>query len=154
MTTKMKAGLVAVACLALAGAAQAAGNYTSAGCGLGTMLFQGKNGKVHLVLAATTNGSFGNQTFGISSDTLGCTSEGTVMNDRRAEAYAEVNLRDLSRDVARGGGESLSGLATLLGKNDAKARADFYKLAQANYEKLFPAEGTTAPRFLATLRTL
>ena len=36
------------------------------GCGLGTMVFDGKSGKVFKILGATTNGTSGNQTFGIT----------------------------------------------------------------------------------------
>ena len=155
MTIKMKGAALAAVCLGLAGAACAAtGNYSAAGCGLGSMLFQGKNGKVHLILAATTNGSFGSQTFGISSDTLGCSSEGVVKAGSRVEAYAEANLGDLSRDIARGGGETLAGLATLMGARDASSRALFYRKAQSQYERLFPAGGTTPSQFVAALRTL
>ena len=42
-----------------------------AGCGLGSMIIQ-ENTKVMQLLAATTNGSFGSQTFGISTGTSNC----------------------------------------------------------------------------------
>ena len=42
------------------------------GCGVGTMIFKGKSGLAPHVLAVTTNGTFGNQTFGMTSGTLGC----------------------------------------------------------------------------------
>jgi len=42
------------------------------GCGLGYMVFKGKDGLLSQTCAATTNGTFGNQTFGISTGTLEC----------------------------------------------------------------------------------
>ena len=59
--------------------AMARGNHPMAGCGLGYMLLSNKdNEKVTQVLGATTNGTFGTQTFGISSGTSGCTEDGAV----------------------------------------------------------------------------
>ena len=147
-----KGFMLVIAALAFASAARAANNYTAAGCGLGSILFKGKSGKVHLVLAATTNATFGNQTFGISSETLDCTSEGVVKNDKQLEVYAAVNFQRLSREMAQGGGEYLSGLSALMGcKTDAKKKA-FTKLAQAKYEKIFSAPTTDSTAMLANLK--
>jgi hypothetical protein len=54
------------------------------GCGLGTQLWEGNKGLIPKVLGATTNGSFGNQTFGITFQTIGCHSTGTVTADARS----------------------------------------------------------------------
>ena len=144
--------LLVLAAMAFASAAQAANNYTAAGCGLGSVLFKGKNGKVHLILAATTNGTFGNQTFGISSETLDCTAEGVVKNDKKLDVYAAVNFQRLSREMAQGGGEYVSGLSTLMGcKTDAQ-KAAFAKLAQTRYEKIFSSEKIDSTGMLANLK--
>jgi hypothetical protein len=145
--------LIAAVAMTFASSAFAASSYTSAGCGLGTMLFKGKSGKAQLILAATTNGTFGNQTFGISSETLECTSSGVVMNDKQAEVYASVNFQRLSREAAQGGGEYLDGLAELMGRTTPEQKARFAKLAQARYERVFPANGD-ARTMLAELKTL
>lgn len=42
------------------------------GCGLGAMIIKDDSTAVLLALQATTNGTSGNQTFGITSGTLGC----------------------------------------------------------------------------------
>ncbi len=148
----IKKGLLLVAVALVMAPAAMAASYTSAGCGLGSILFDNKNTKVHLILAATTNGSFGNQTFGISSDTLGCSSNGVVKNDKQTEVYAAVNLQKLSQEMAQGGGEYLTGLSKLMGVKDAQKQA-FFKLAQKNYEKLFPTPKTDARDRLAALRS-
>ncbi len=151
---KKNAILLVVCLLGLATAASAANNYTSAGCGFGAMIFKGKSGKVQLILAATTNGSFGSQTFGISSETLDCSADGVVKNDSRADVYAAVNFQNIQRDIAMGGGEFVDGLASLMGYQTAQQQRAFAKLAQANYERVFPKPGTDSTQMLAALRTL
>jgi len=149
-----KGCLLAVALMSLAGAASAAQSYSAAGCGLGSMIFKGKNAKVHLILAATTNGTFGNQTFGISSETLDCTADGVVKNEDKVNVYAAVNFQQLQREMAQGGGEYVSGLASLMGYQTPDQKVAFAKKAQANYVKLFPTATTTSDEMVAALRTL
>ncbi|HVE14843.1 MAG TPA: DUF3015 family protein [Elusimicrobiota bacterium] len=141
--------------LVLGSAAAHAAGHTSAGCGWGTMLFDGKNKKAHLILAATTNGTFGNQTFGISSETAGCTSDGSwVKADKKVEAYTAANFQRISTEMAQGGGEYLNGLSALLGAKDAAAQKAFAEKAQKNYEKIIPNEKTDAVAMLNNLRAV
>lgn len=149
----IKKGLLIILVLATGVSAGYAAEFTAAGCGLGTMLFEGKTKKAHLILAATTNGLFGNQTFGISSETLGCTSDGVVKADKKLDVYAEVNLQRLSKEMAQGGGEYLDNLAVLMGCKDAASRMAFAQLAQQKYETLFPSENTDSSSLLKSLRT-
>ena len=86
-----------------------------AGCGLGKQLFEGQTGLVPHIMAATTNGISGNQTFGLTSGTSGCDVDGVIMNDRAPEAFVEVNFDNLSQDMAQGNGQYLHSLATLMG---------------------------------------
>ncbi len=145
--------LFAAAMMGLAAVSQAASqNFTAAGCGLGSMLFHNNTGKAQLVLAATTNGIFGNQTFGISSETLGCTSNGVVMNDKQVEVYAAVNFQKLSQEMAQGGGEYLSGLSRLMGCKDKATKEAFFKLAQSRYEKILPSDITDSVAMVRNLR--
>src|SRR5450432_2687117 len=95
-----------------ASAARAQG-FGEAGCGLGSMVFK-DNGAVQ-ILAATTNGIFGNQTFAITSGTSNCAPGGVIKAQREQAAFAEVNFQDLKRNMASGGGEFLTSFATLLG---------------------------------------
>ena len=48
-----------------------AGSYGDAGCGFGSMIFGNQAGFMQ-VFAATTNGTSGSQTFGITTGTLNC----------------------------------------------------------------------------------
>ena len=136
----------------IAPAAFAKGNLPMAGCGLGYILF-GKNAtndKVLQVLAATTNGTFGNQTFGITSGTLGCTESGMVAKNKEAEMYAEINLRQLSYEIAVGRGEHLAAFSKVLGVKEANQPA-FFSLMKSNYSSLFPTANASSTDFLSRL---
>src|SRR5271169_4362483 len=99
--------------------ALAAGNHPMAGCGLGYLLLSNKdNEKVTQVLGATTNGTFGTQTFGISSGTSGCTEDGAVKVARATEVFADVNLASLRQEMSAGQGEYVNTFASLLGASD------------------------------------
>jgi hypothetical protein len=76
------------------------GNYGDAGCGLGSILFGAKPGFVQ-VFAATTNGTFGSQTFGITTGTSNCGGGGggtpTARNYVETNREAVANIADLSQ---------------------------------------------------------
>jgi hypothetical protein len=118
------------------------GWYGMAGCGLGSLIFGPVNTPGAQILAATTNATFGSQTFGITSGTSNCVSGGVVALDREQTAFAEVNFTDLKRDMASGGGQYLSAFATLLGCNDGTKPA-VARMMQSRYEALLPSERTT-----------
>ena len=95
------------------------------------------------ILGATTNGTFGSQTFGISSGTSGCTQDGAVKLVKAAEVYAEVNLDSLRREMAMGKGEYVETFASLLGATEAN-RPALLQLFQTEYASLFPSASTTS----------
>jgi hypothetical protein len=131
--------------------ALARGNHPMAGCGLGYMLLSNKdNEKVSQVLGATTNGTFGSQTFGITSGTSGCTEDGAIKWAKAAEVYAEVNLDSLRREMAAGQGEYVETFASLLGASEAN-RPAVLKLFQTEYASLFPTASTSSGDLLSTL---
>lgn len=121
------------------------------GCGLGTILFAGKSGVAMKVLAATTNGSYGNQTFGITSGTLGCQSDGVVSSRARLSMFMGTNSDRVARDMSVGHGESLNILADLMGVKE-QDKSLFFKTAQANFSTIFAADNQTAGQVLATLQ--
>ena len=123
------------------------------GCGAGTILWEGQSGVAPKVLAATTNGSFGNQTFGISSNTAGCSGEGTIASAERLNMYAGANIDGLQRDIALGEGESLATLAHLMGIQDADKPA-FYALAKSHFTEIFPTADVTAGQMLTSMSEL
>jgi hypothetical protein len=118
----MKKSLVALSLVLAAGTSFAAEENNIGSCGLGSMLFAGKSGIFPQILAVTTNGSFGNQTFGISSGTLGCTQNGMVTSNMKSAMFIDGNKLTLARDAAAGKGESLDALASVMGvKGEDKA---------------------------------
>lgn len=120
------------------------------GCGLGSTLFDGDSGTGSQVLAATTNGTSGNQTFGITSGTLGCEEGGVVQASAAVNMFAGNNLDALSRDMSVGQGASLASLAQLMGIK-AEDKATFFSAARTNYGKIFSADDITSGKMLDNL---
>lgn len=145
----MKRILFAAAAMAAmtAGSAYAA-NTNNVGCGLGTMVFEGQSGVAPQVLAVTTNGTSGNQTFGISFGTLGCTKNGVVDPPQAAAVYTASNIDNLARDAARGEGEALESLAEVIGIEE-QDKVAFFEASKANFTTIFASENTTAEDVLA-----
>src|SRR5690242_10142743 len=108
----MSKKLIAVAALALAPMIPAHAD-NDAGCGLGTQLMTGKSGIFSHLLATYTNGLLGNQTFGITSGTLGCNGNSQVTADADLTKFASTNLDQLAAEMAAGEGEALTSLASL-----------------------------------------
>src|SRR5262245_36738363 len=86
--------------------------YGPAGCGLGSLIFEPNSGFTQ-VFAATTNGTFGTQTFGITSGTSNCAGGGG--GSASAKAFVETNRVALAKDIARGQGETIDSLSRLAG---------------------------------------
>ena len=111
--------------------------YGTAGCGLGSMLLGNKPG-IMQIFAATTNGSFGSQTFGITFGTSNCTdSAGGVVS---VGAFVETNREVVAKDISRGQGETIATLATLGGCSDQFAVG---RSLQRNFGQIFPSSTVT-----------
>jgi hypothetical protein len=68
----------------------------------------------------------------------------------QALAFSKVDLERIKTDMAMGGGEHLTSLATLLGV-PAHNQQEFFALTKANFSTLFNSEQTTAEELLARL---
>jgi hypothetical protein len=104
------------------GSVLAANPDNGPGCGLGKLAWSDYKHQKNIapqVMMATTNGTFGSQTFGISFGTSGCTNDGQVM--------------------ARGQGEHLASLATMMGV-PVEHQPAFFSLAQDRYRTLMERE--------------
>ncbi|HVP28732.1 MAG TPA: DUF3015 family protein [Myxococcota bacterium] len=123
------------------------------GCGPGTQLWRGSKGIPPKVLGATTNGSTGLQTFGISFGTLGCNQGGTVTAEMRLRRFTDANLDALARDMAQGRGETLATFAHLYGVADAD-RPAFYGFAQRHFGELFSGDDASSRDVLVSLDRL
>ena len=138
----MKKLLVAVAVAAVVPAsAMAAGENNIGNCGWGSKLFDGQSGIAPQVLAVTTNGTFGNQTFAITSGTSGCTQDGAVKSNWKTALFIDGNKEMLARDMSVGSGETLDSLAHLMGV-ESQDRAAFNQVAKENLWKIFAADST------------
>ena len=111
-----------------------ADGYGTAGCGLGSIVFGSKPGIIQ-VLAATTNGTFGSQTFGISTGTSNC--KDTAPSVVSAKAFIQANREAVAKDIARGQGETITNLAALAGCNSDKAVG---AALQRDFKSIFPTE--------------
>ncbi len=109
------------------------GRYGAAGCGLGSMAFGDTPGAVQ-ILAATTNGLFGSQTFGITTGTSNC---GPGLVAQGTKNYIEANREAFAKDVSRGQGESIGAISWINGCKDARAVG---AALQRNFARIFPSE--------------
>jgi len=129
-----------------AGLAMAANPDTGPGCGLGKLAWSDYKNQKNIgpqVLMATTNGTFGSTTFGISTGTSGCTNDGKVMAEQKTTVFAQLNFENLSQEMAQGQGEHLASLATLMGV-PAEHQAAFFNMTQERYTSLVKA-GEASP---------
>lgn len=128
--------------IAMSATAFAAGQAVqNTGCGLGTILWENKadNSALFQAFQATTNATFGSQTFGISSGTLQCDQPDRFVRNERLMHFVQANMDNLAKDIAMGRGETLDTFAELLGVAPGENAAFNAKL-QANFSKVFPAE--------------
>lgn len=135
-------------------AVQAAGHPDNGpGCGLGKLAWMDYANPRQIapqVMMATTNGTFGSQTFGISSGTSGCTNDGVVMKNKHV-SLAAASFESLGQEMAQGQGEHLASLATLLGVAEQDQPA-FFALVQDKYTTLMESGRTTPLAMLQALQ--
>ena len=110
----------------------------STGCGLGSLAWRGQKGPIPQLLAVTTNGTFGNQTFGISSGTSGCDPQGRISGGTGSMAlvFLENNMEQFAMDASAGHGETIDTLAGILNV-DSKRLGE---VSKQNFATLFPSE--------------
>jgi len=122
-------------------------------CGWGSKLFDGQSGVAPQVLAVTTNGTSGNQTFAITTGTSGCTQDGVVRSTWKTAMFIDGNKDRLARDMSIGNGETLDSLAHLIGVSE-QDRAAFSRAMQANVSVIFPSGSTTDDSMIALRQVL
>lgn len=143
--------VVLTAVMLFAGTSMAATlNQKNTGCGLGSMLFAEQNGLASQTFAVTTNGTFGNGTFGITSGTSNCDKPASFSSNEKLQEFVADNMDNLARDIARGNGEYLNTLAVLAGVPEG-SRADFYSRLQANFSTIYTSDRVTHVDVLTNL---
>lgn len=145
----MKKLLVSLAAVAALATVVSASSNSQTGCGLGAVIIKDDSSAVLLALQATTNGTSMNQTFGITSGTLGCKKTKLVMNEV-AEEFVASNMDILAKEIAIGHGESLDTLDELLKVKDKVA---FNAELQANYNKIYSSKSVKMADVLDNIST-
>lgn len=115
-------------------------NLGPAGCGLGSMVFEEQDGQFQQILASTTNGTFGSQTFGITTGTSNCKDAGKMAQLEQVEQFAAANRGQLEKEVAQGGGEVIDSMAFMMGcESSAVVRTSL----SDDFEAVFSAASNT-----------
>lgn len=103
------------------------------------------------VFAVTTNGTSGNQTFGITSGTSGCSKPAKIVSNDKAIKFVENNMDALAMDISSGQGESINTLATLLKIEDKVA---FTTNLQSNFENIYTSTNVTSAQVMDNIMTV
>lgn len=125
-------------------------NQQNTGCGLGSVIMQGNDGLLFQILAVTTNGTCGNQTFGISSGTLNCKTPSKFASRETINTYISDNMDNLATDIAKGNGEYLNTLAVLMEVPEG-SRVSFYGKLQGNFKTIYPSTSVTSADVLKNI---
>ena len=118
------------------------------GCGLGSLIIKNQNTVVLQVLAATTNGTSGNQTFGITSGTSNCDKPSNFVSNDKLNKFVSENMDELAMDISAGQGETLTTVAKLMNVEDTKA---FSSKLQANFTNIYTSENVTSANVIDSI---
>lgn len=93
-----------------------------------------------------------NPTDTTSSTTPGAffTQDGTLKGDQKVNAFVASNFENLKDEMARGQGEYLTSLGSLLGVQKTR-QTEFLALAREKYPVLVPSDQTTPDQMLVAL---
>jgi hypothetical protein len=123
----------------------------STGCGLGSTILKGQRGVLPQILAVTTNGTSASQTFGITSGTLGCDSNGKISGGTgKILVFLENNVDSFALDAARGEGETINVIASIAGLDSKETGI----LIKNNFDELFPNENVNVVEVSQKLSTI
>jgi hypothetical protein len=114
--------------------------YGMAGCGLGSVLFGETESRGGQILAATTNGIYGNDTFAMSSGTSNCVPENsasTAAMRKNMDMFVAANRESLANDIAKSNGETIVTISNIMGCKDSDYLGA--KL-QGRYETIFSSK--------------
>ena len=111
------------------------------GCGLGSLIIKNQSTTALQVLAATTNGTSGNQTFGITSGTSNCAKPNNFVSNDKLNRFVSENMDELAMDISSGKGETLSTVAKLM---NVENTPEFSAKLQANFSTIYSSENVTS----------
>lgn len=119
-------------------------------CGWGNMIFAGQSGLPAHFLASWTNGTTGNATFGMTSGTNGCSSNGKLTYGGQKWLGMAALMSEFSEDVARGDGDAMRAVALSLGV-EQQDRAAFAEVMHANFNSIFTSASVTSDEVYANV---
>ncbi len=122
--------------------------YGTAGCGLGNLVF----GKDNQVLAATTNGSTYSQLFGITFGTLNCEGGNLFTTAENMDRFMITNKVAAADSIARGEGEVITTLASLMNCSAQEARLG--SALQSEFKTIFPKHDVPAGEITDNILTV
>ena len=141
----MKKLLVILSAIAMVSAipAQAGNVRDNCGCGLGSMALGEEEGLLSNLAATFLNGICGNQTFGITSGTLGCDQATAIVSNQQIKLYVTENMDQLALDMAAGEGNYLAALTDMMDLT-AIERVALQEKLQTNFDLVFTSPEITA----------
>lgn len=119
------------------------------GCGWGNALFEGQAGAAPHILAVTTNGTSGNNTFGMTTGTNGCDVNGKIGYSGKSMLASLMD--EFSEDVAKGQGEALTAVSVVMGVAP-EDRARFAQVTHDNFTTIFPNQDVTTDQVYDSLQ--
>ena len=118
------------------------------GCGLGSLVIKNQNTVVLQVLAATTNGTSGNQTFGITSGTSNCDKPSNFVSNDKLNKFVAEYMDELAMDISAGKGETLETVAKLMNVENKEA---FSAKLQANFSNIYSSHNVTSANVIDSI---
>jgi len=112
------------------------------GCGLGGYAIGNETGLVWKLVGTFLNGISGNQTFAMSTGTLGCGTPQKLAVMEHLNIFVADNMDELAVDIAKGEGESLDALAEIA-NIPADQRPNFYSDLQKNFDRIYASDDVT-----------
>ena len=118
------------------------------GCGLGSMIIKNQNSTMLQAIAATTNGTSGNQTFGITSGTSNCNKPNNFVSNDKLNKFVEDNMDELALDISAGKGETLETVAKLM---NVENNSEFSAKLQANFSNIYSSQNVTSAKVIDSI---
>jgi len=147
----MKKLITSVAAAALISTSAMAAGNTNTGCGLGSMIIKNQDTMIMQLAATFLNGLSANQTFGITSGSLGCTKPASIAMNDQAQKFVADNMDSIAVEVAAGQGENLDTLLTLINVEDKALAAATLK---ANFSKIYSSSDITSAEVIDNIVTV
>lgn len=150
---KRTAAILLCALILVSSAGLCLADQKNTGCGLGTMIFGHDESLVSQVATAGLNWVFCSQPLGISSGTSECERPEALVQSPRVRDFVAANLDALAKDMARGEGEYLDTLASLL-EVPENARPGFYSKLKAAFPEIYGADSVTSDEVLSRIEMM